>query len=49
MVLFLSSKIGHRDVRCKLAMGLFGNLDSTDYLNLFGTLNVNEKNKLFHI
>ena len=38
MLLSLSSKIGCHDVSCKLAMGLSGTLNSTNYLNLFADL-----------
>jgi len=38
MLLFLSSKIGCHAVSCKLAMGLSGTLNSTNYLNLFADL-----------
>ena len=37
---FCHLRLAACDVTCKLAMGLFGNLDSTHYLNLFANLTV---------
>ena len=44
---FLSSKIGRCDDRCKLVIGLFGNLDRTNCLTLFADLRFTKKVNCF--